>query len=105
VEDMAHIFCMLESASLTLGSGTPPQRVSFVPCQCSIQTSRVASPHSRHLPTRGLRASQHRQNTIGLSENFDPRARWRNAISAAGVLSRFGNHNGANNHKDNEDVK
>ena len=36
----------------------------------------------------------------GLRENFDPRARWRNAISAAGVLSRFGNHNGANNHKD-----
>jgi calcium/calmodulin-dependent protein kinase I len=36
----------------------------------------------------------------GLRENFDPRARWRNAISAARVLSRFGNHKGANNHKD-----
>ena len=35
-----------------------------------------------------------------LRENFDPRARWRNAISAARVLSRFGNHKGANNHKD-----
>jgi len=36
----------------------------------------------------------------GLRENFDSRARWRNAISAARVLSRFGNHKGANNHKD-----
>jgi calcium/calmodulin-dependent protein kinase I len=37
----------------------------------------------------------------GLRENFDPRARWCNAIRAAArVLSRFGNHKGANNHKD-----
>ncbi len=36
----------------------------------------------------------------GLRENFDPRARRRNAISAARVLSRFGNHKGTNKHKD-----
>ncbi len=30
----------------------------------------------------------------------NPRARWRNAIGAARVLSRFGNRKGANNHKD-----
>jgi len=38
----------------------------------------------------------------GLGETFDSpsRARWRNAISAARVLTRFGNHKGANNHKD-----
>jgi len=36
----------------------------------------------------------------GLLENFDLCARWRNTISAARVLSRFGNHKGANNHKD-----
>jgi hypothetical protein len=41
-----------------------------------------------------------RINLSGLRENFDPRARWRNAISAARVLSRFGNHKSANNHKD-----
>jgi len=41
-----------------------------------------------------------RINLSGLRENIDPRARWRNAISAARVLSRFGNHKGANNHKD-----
>jgi hypothetical protein len=41
-----------------------------------------------------------RINLSGLRENFDPRAPWRNAISAARVLSRFGNHKGANNHKD-----
>ena len=82
----------------TLAAGTPQRRASFVPC--SSQTPHVASPQSRHLPTRGLRASQHRQNTTGLRENFDPRARWRKAISAARVLSRFGNHKGANKHKD-----
>ncbi len=81
-----------------LDSGLPQQRASFV--RCSSQTPHVASPQSRHLPTRGLRASQHRQNTTGLSENLDPRARWRNVISAARVLSRFENHEGANNHKD-----
>jgi hypothetical protein len=79
-------------------SGTPQQRASLV--RCSSQTPHVASLQSRHLPTRGLRVSQPRQNTIGLSENFDPRARWRNAISAAWVLSRFGNRKGANKHKD-----
>jgi hypothetical protein len=42
----------------------------------------------------------HRQKTTGLREDFDPRARWRNAIGAARVLSQFGNHKGANTHKD-----
>jgi calcium/calmodulin-dependent protein kinase I len=36
----------------------------------------------------------------GLRENFDPRACWRDAISTAQVLSRFGNHKGGNSHKD-----
>jgi len=36
----------------------------------------------------------------GLRENFDPRARWRNAIGAARVLSRFSNKNGAGANKD-----
>jgi calcium/calmodulin-dependent protein kinase I len=36
----------------------------------------------------------------GLRENFDPRARWRNAIGAARVLSRFSNENGAGANKD-----
>ena len=35
----------------------------------------------------------------GLRENFDPRARWRNAIGAARVLSRLAKSNGANNNK------
>jgi hypothetical protein len=87
-----------QSGHGTLAAGTPQQRASFV--RCSSQTPHVASPQSRHLPSRGLRASQHRRNTTGLRENFDPRARWRNAVSAARVLSRFGNHNGANKHKD-----
>jgi len=34
-----------------------------------------------------------------LRENFDPRARWRNAIGAARALSRFAEINGANNNK------
>jgi len=33
----------------------------------------------------------------GLRENFDPRARWRNAIGAARAMSRFAKGNGANN--------
>ena len=33
----------------------------------------------------------------GLRENFDPRARWRNAIGAARAMSRFVRGNGANN--------
>jgi len=33
----------------------------------------------------------------GLHENFDPRARWRNAIGAARAMSRFAKGNGANN--------
>jgi len=93
-----HLFHMLESASLTLGSGTPQQRASFA--RCSSQTPHVTSPQSRHLPTRDLRVSWHQQNTTGLRENFDPRACWRNAIIAARVLSQFGNHKGASNHKD-----
>jgi calcium/calmodulin-dependent protein kinase I len=36
----------------------------------------------------------------GLRENFDPRARWRSAISAARALSRIANHDGANRHND-----
>ena len=37
----------------------------------------------------------------GLRENFDPRARWRNAIGAARILSRFSNNkNGAGANKD-----
>src|SRR6267142_5660622 len=36
----------------------------------------------------------------GLRENFDPRARWRSAISMARVLSRFAHHKGANYHND-----
>ena len=39
------------------------------------------------------------QDLCGLRENFDPRARWRNAIGVACVLSRFGKCNGANNDK------
>jgi calcium/calmodulin-dependent protein kinase I len=35
----------------------------------------------------------------GLRENFDPRARWRNAIGAARAMSRFAKGNGANNNK------
>jgi calcium/calmodulin-dependent protein kinase I len=35
----------------------------------------------------------------GLRENFDPRARWRNAIGAARAMSRFAKGNGANNDK------
>jgi len=38
----------------------------------------------------------------GLRENFDPRARWRNAIGAARAMSRFAKSNGANNHKKDE---
>ena len=38
----------------------------------------------------------------GLRENFDPRARWRNAIGAARAMSRFAKNNGANNHKKDE---
>jgi len=55
---------MQESASLTLGSGTPQQRALFEPC--SAQIPHVASPQSRRLPTRGLRASQRQQNTTFL---------------------------------------
>jgi hypothetical protein len=55
---------MRESTSLTLGSGTPQQRASFEPC--STQILHVASPQSRRLPTRGLRASQRQQNTTSL---------------------------------------
>ena len=33
----------------------------------------------------------------GLRENFDPRARWRNATGAARAMSRFAKGNGANN--------
>ena len=36
----------------------------------------------------------------GLRENFDPRARWRSAISTARALSRFANHKGANHNND-----
>jgi hypothetical protein len=53
----SHLFRMLESASLTLSSGTPQQRASFA--RCSSQTPHVASLQRRHLPTRDLRASQH----------------------------------------------
>jgi len=38
----------------------------------------------------------------GLRENFDPRARWRNAIGAARAMSRLAKSNGANNHKKDE---
>ena len=34
-----------------------------------------------------------------LRENFNPRARWRNAIGVAGAMSRFVKGNGANNNK------
>ena len=63
-------------------SGTPQRRASFV--RCSSQTPHVTSPQSRHLPTRGLRASQHRRNTTSLRENFDPRVRWRNGSAPRG---------------------
>jgi len=33
----------------------------------------------------------------GLRENFDPRARWRNAIGATRAMSRFAKGNGTNN--------
>ena len=54
------IVCRL-SYSLFL-VGTPQQRALFKPC--SAQIPHVASPQSRRLPTRGLRASQRQQNTI-----------------------------------------
>ncbi|KAF8472259.1 Pkinase-domain-containing protein [Russula ochroleuca] len=40
-------------------------------------------------------ASPTEHDLSGLRENFDPRARWRNAIGAARVLSRFSNKGGA----------
>jgi len=39
-------------------------------------------------------------SSLGETFGSPSRARWRNAISAARVLTRFGNHKGANNHKD-----
>jgi len=40
----------------------------------------------------------------GLRENFDPRARWRSAISTARALSRFAHYKGANHHKDRSTI-
>ena len=39
----------------------------------------------------------------GLRENFDPRARWRNAIGAARAMSRFAKGNGANHNKQKDE--
>lgn len=39
----------------------------------------------------------------GLRENFDPRARWRNAIGAARALSRLSNRSRSDDDDDNED--
>jgi hypothetical protein len=68
---------------------------------CAAHPRPLTSPHHR-AGTYPLVDYEllHRRNTTCLRENFDPRARWRNAISAARVLSRFGNHKGANKHKD-----
>jgi hypothetical protein len=89
-----------ESASLVLGYGIPQHGASFEPC--STQTHHLAPPQSKHLPTRGLRASQRRQNTTSpvCTRTLTPGARWRNAIGAARVLSRFADHKGTNIHKD-----
>jgi hypothetical protein len=64
---------------------------------CAAHPRPLTSPH-RRAGTYSLVDYEllHRQNPTGLRENFDTRARWRNAIGAARVLSRFGNHKGAN---------
>jgi len=37
--------------------------------------------------------------SVGLRQNFDPRAHWANAIGVAWAMSRFAKSNGANNNK------
>ena len=91
-----------ELDSLTWGTRMPQQK-GF------IRTLLIPGPSRRRTAEQPLAHSWVTSFAVpighdlsGLGETFDSpsRARWRNAISAARVLTRFGNHKGTNNHKD-----
>ena len=91
-----------ELVSLTLGTHMPQQKgficTPLIPDPPRRRTAEQALAHS--WVTSFAVPIEH--DLSGLGETFDSpsRARWRNAISAARVLTRFGNHKGTNNHKD-----